>query len=150
MALKDATREALTLDQMQLNDMPSVLNSQSERQTQIELQRNLGSRPTALTLDGITPGPSATDHALFTQTCMAYGANRIAGNPADSVFPPAVIARCHDATFVAFEAFFAQQTSKYNVAFLRTLMGDEAFSVVLAPGQVTDPGLHIVHWRPPQ
>ncbi len=150
LVLKDATRETLTVDQMQLNRMPTFLNSQHGSQRQIELQRNLGSRPTALTLEGITPEPSARNHALFAQVCMAYRANQIAGNPADTLFPPLVVARCQDELFVAFEALFAQQTSKYNLAFLKTLMGDGAFHAVLAPGQATDPRVDIVQWRHPE
>jgi hypothetical protein len=147
LVLKEPTRETLTLAQMQQNVTPTFLNSQRGRQPQIDLQLNLGSRPMALTLQGVTPEPSATNHASFAQVCMAYQANLIAGNPANTFFPPPVVARCQDETFVAFEAFVAQQTSRYNLAFLKTLMGDGEYHAVLATEEPTDSRVEIVHWR---
>ena len=63
--------------------------------------------------------------------------------------PPLVVANCQNPAFSSLETFFAQHTTRYNIAFLRTLMGDHSFEVVLAPGHANAPGTEILHWRAP-
>jgi hypothetical protein len=145
LAVKDANFLAqLTTDQMRLNFTPTFLNSQFCSQVQIDLQQNLGSRPAALTLEGFTPTVSDTNHRLFTQGCMHYLANKNAGNPIDPFVPPFVVGECNNPTYVAFGDFFARQTTKYNIAYLKTLMGQGSYHSVLAPGRATDPGVHLI------
>jgi hypothetical protein len=145
LAVKDANfLGLLTTDQMRLNFTPTFLNSQFCSQVQIETQQNLGSRPAALTLEGFTPTPSETNHNLFVQGCMHFLANKNAGNPIDPFVPPFVKTLCINPTYVAFENFFARQTTKYNIAYLNTLMGQGSYRTVLAPGRNTEPGVHVI------
>jgi hypothetical protein len=139
-AVKDATSEALTPAQKQSFFAPIFLNSQFCRNTQIELQQSLGSHPKMLTLMGIPGGTQ--NHQLFSQTCMMYWANKLAGNPIDRDLLAAglgqIIINCNNPAFVQLEAFFARQTTKFNIAYTRTVMGDGQYETVLAPGRVRD------------
>jgi hypothetical protein len=157
LALKDATREALTLGQVQANFTPMFLDAQFCRPTQIALQQDLGSKPKMLTLAGVCPTPSGLNHSLFSQSCMTIVASLNAGNPRTS-FPPALLAMCFNPSaadrarcpdVVSYrdkELFFAQQTTKFTIAYLRTLMGENQYGAVLAPGRAgIEPGVFLIN-----
>jgi|GEM_PF-4445673 len=158
LALKDATREAISRIQLQRNFTDIFLNSQFCRNTQIALQQDLGSKAKMLTLEGVCPGPSGFNHTLFSQSCMVLFANVNAGNPPGAVFPPftgilqrclnpapADLQRCPDlANYPEKEAFFAQQTTKFNLAYLKTLMGENQYKSILAPGQLREDGVFLI------
>jgi hypothetical protein len=89
---------------------------------------------------------------------MVLFANINAGNPPGGVFPPftgivqrclnpapADLQRCPDlANYTEIEAFFAQETTKFDLAYLRTLMGDNQYQSVLAPGGVKEEGVYLI------
>src|SRR5262249_3652872 len=127
------------------------------RPTQIALQQDLGSKPKMLTLEGVCPRPSGLNHSLFSQSCMTIVASLNAGNPPSS-FPPALLATCFNPTAADRarcpdvvpdqdkELFFAQQTTKFTLAYLRTLMGENQYNAVLAPGRAgVEPGVFLIN-----
>lgn len=171
-ALQDATRETLAAQepswkaQLQGNDSDVFLNSQQCRPTQIVLQQDLGSTPQRLDLTGVCPLRDGLNHSLFSQTCLLVNAHVIAGNPmswatVSGGAPVDLVAQCTEpnpslrCTFVdlrptvaqyrAREVFFARQTSKFNITYFKTLMHDNHYRAVLAPGQVRDEGVSLIN-----
>jgi hypothetical protein len=146
LAVKDATREALTVGQCEKNFTPTFLNSQFCRNTQISLQQDLGSKPKMLTLEALPTDPAlpGRNHAMFSQTCKVYYANKDNGHPLDAFVRPLDRINCQNPDYVYYEDVHAKQTTKYNIAYLKTLMGEAAYHHILAPGQVTDPGVYLI------
>jgi hypothetical protein len=146
LVVKDATREQLTIEQCGKNFTPTFLNSQFCRNTQIALQQDLGSKPMMLTLEGFPPDSAlpGQNHAMFSQTCKVYYANRDNGHPIDSFVRPLDRDNCQNSDYVYYEDVHAKETTKYNIAYLKTLMGEAAYRHILAPGQVTDPGVYLI------
>jgi hypothetical protein len=153
-AVKDTSSANLTLAQMQQNQTAAFLNLQFCSEPRAEVQRHLGSHPAALTLEGFTFDESEANHRLFTQGCLHYRANVNAGHQEEidslvpQLIPPFVPVECTNPTYVALAEVFARQTTKYNIAFFRTLMGEGGYQSVLAPGQATDPGVHLIQTAP--
>jgi hypothetical protein len=166
-AVQDATREVLVAAQepswkaqLEGNDSDVFLNSQECRPTQIALQQDLGGSPQRLDLVGVCPNADALNHTLFGQLCLLVNAHVIANNPTiafskDGGAPIDLVARCTEpnaplqcsfvaevkpevAEYRAREIFFARQTSKFNIAYFKTLMQDNQYRVLFAPGQVLD------------
>ena len=156
LALKDPTREALTETQVERNFTPTFLNSQFCRNTQIALQQEYGFKPMMLTLEGACSHPDNINHSLFSQNCMTLFAGKNSGTVTFPTPLPVQLLRCISPTeaelarcpgvvnYVAKETFFAQETTKFDIAYLETLLGEKQFQSVLAPGRVNDPGVFLI------
>jgi hypothetical protein len=162
--LKDPTREALTLAQIEGNHVPTLLSSQYCRTLQFDLHEHLGSEPTMLMLEGytplsggVTPPPDpGVNHALFAQTCQQVFANDFGGvTDFRAAVPPFRRSYCDDsagtlrpedddARYAALERFFAAQNSRYGIAWVRLQTGQPQYATLFQPWHADDPGVAIV------
>jgi hypothetical protein len=139
----DATREALSLEQVEGNELPAFLHTQHCARLQLDLQRHLGGAPRAVGLVGFTAPTLAgaiSNHRLFSQVCMTAAANAVAGNP----FPPPAGFPCADASYVALEKRFADVVTKHTIAFLKTQVGEEAYAQWLVRERIDEDGVRLI------